>query len=438
MDRSARLIVVGFCALACHACSLIVDDAGDVGGPRGPYLQSATPTSITIRWRTEESTRGVVRYGATPSALSAVAEEPAGHSDHTVVVSGLSPATRYYYSIGTTTATIAGDDSYFFTTAPEAGADTPVRIWAFGDSGTADEGQRQVRDSFRAFNADAPPDVWLMLGDNAYEEGTDGEYQRAVFDVYPGILRQAPLWPTLGNHDTYSRDEHFEPPYFRIFTLPERGEAGGVASGTEHYYSFDHANIHFICLDSNDVLLKPGKRMTAWLREDLAATTQEWLIAYWHHAPYSKGSHDSDEEQGMAIMRTFILPILEEGGVDLVLGGHSHDYERSFLLDGHYGDSDTLVPAMILDAGSGEDPEPYLKSASPHAGAVYVVAGSGGNLSERGEVDHPAMFISFARRGSLVIDVEAERLRARFLSAAGTVDDDFTIVKSPTVSYRRR
>ncbi len=177
-----------------------------------------------------------------------------------------------------------------------------------------------------------------MLGDNAYSNGTDAEYQSAVFDIYPTLLRKSVVWPTMGNHDGYSSTSSSQSgPYFSIFSLPKNAEAGGVASGTEAYYSFDYGNIHFICLDSEGSSRSSHGAMLEWLRLDLAATTKDWIIAYWHHPPYSKGSHDSDTETNLVDMRQNALPILEAGGVDLVLTGHSHSYERSYLLDGHYG-----------------------------------------------------------------------------------------------------
>jgi len=69
--------------------------------------------------------------------------------------------------------------------------------------------------------------------------------------------------------------------------------------------------------------------MANWLRADLDANTNQWLIAFWHHPPYSKGSHDSDDEIELIEMRQNIVPILEAHGVDLVVCGHSHNYERS-------------------------------------------------------------------------------------------------------------
>ena len=74
--------------------------------------------------------------------------------------------------------------------------------------------------------------------------------------------------------------------------------------------------------------------MYTWLEADLMANTQDWLIAYWHHPPYSRGSHDSDTTHQMFQMRERFVALLEDYGVDLVLTGHSHAYERSMLIDG--------------------------------------------------------------------------------------------------------
>ena len=128
--------------------------------------------------------------------------------------------------------------------------------------------------------------------------------------------------------------------------MEECGESGGVASGTEHYYSYDFANIHFICLDSMTAGRTTNNAMYLWLTNDLANVTATWTIAYWHHPPYTKGSHDSDYETDLIEMRQVFLPVLEQGGVDLVLAGHSHCYERSYLLDQHYGNSSTFNNSM--------------------------------------------------------------------------------------------
>jgi hypothetical protein len=177
--------------------------------------------------------------------------------------------------------------------------------------------------------------------------------------------------------------------------------------------------------------------MLTWLEQDLAQNTRDWLIVFFHHPPYSKGSHDSDNlaDSGgrMADMRANVLPLLEAYGVDLVLSGHSHSYERSFLLDGHYGLSGTLTETMKLDAGDGREggTGAYHKNdtgAAAHQGAVYVVPGSAGQISG-GTLNHPAMRVSLNTLGSFLLEVDGDRLDARFITSTGAVGDAFTMTK---------
>lgn len=406
---------------------------------RGPYLQMGTPTSVAIRWRTGAASNSHVMYGPSLESLIWSATESPATTEHEVTLTNLTPGTRYYYSVGSSTQTLVGDATHFFVTAPAVGTPQPTRVWVLGDSGTANANARAVRDAFYAANGGASwANLWLMLGDNAYNSGTDGEFQSAVFDMYPATLRQSVLWPTLGNHDGATADSATGTgPYYDIFTLPRNGEAGGLASGTEAYYSFDYGNIHFICLESFETNRATTGPMLTWLQNDLASTTQKWIVAFWHHPPYSKGSHDSDTDAIMSQMRQNALPILEAGGVDLVLAGHSHAYERSFLLDGHYGTSSTLTPGMKVNGGSGrpDGTGAYVKptaGVAAHEGAVYSVAGSSGQISG-GTLNHPAMFVSMNVLGSMVLDVEGDRLDARFIDNTGATRDYFTITKGATV-----
>ncbi len=419
---------------------------------RGPYLQQGTDTSIIVRWRTNVAADSRVQFGTSAAMLVGVASVATHTTDHQVSLEGLSPDTQYYYSVGSSTMMLASGPRYTFFTAPPVGTAHPTRIWVLGDSGSANSSAASVRNGYAAFAGTRYTDVWLMLGDNADQNGTDSEFQSAIFDMYPSFLQQTVLWPTIGNHDTVgSTNAPPGMPYFDIFNCPTNGEAGGVPSGTKNYYSFDYGRIHFICLDSQASSRATSGAMVTWLQNDLESTTQDWIIAFWHHPPYSKAAHDSDTELAQGEMRTNILPLLTAGGVDLVLCGHSHAYERSFLIDGHYGLSKTFTSAMKLNGGSGRESGDgaYLKPVgrSSNQGAVYVVAGSsgklgrwtGGSISEINPAPHPTMFYSALHLGSLVIDVDDDRLDAKMIRENGEVDDYFTIIKDiannpPTVS----
>lgn len=402
---------------------------------RGPYLQTGTPTSIIIRWNTSLSELGVVTYGTTPGSLNLSQPDGSATTDHTVTLMGLTPDTTYYYSVGTAAETYESGAGYFFITAPTPGTAKNTRIWVLGDSGTQSANQDAVRNAYYAYTATRHTDLWLMLGDNAYDGGSVAEYDAAVFQKYQAMLRKSVLWPTLGNHDTGQATTFNDSyPYFTLFNLPTAHEAGGVSSLSEHYYSFDYGNIHFICLDS--MTGRPVAAMTTWLNSDLSQNLRDWTIAFWHHPPYTKGSHNSDTETELIQMRQNFLPILEASGIDLVLTGHSHSYERSKLINGHYGLSPTYTDALYAkDAGTGNGATPYQKPTlgkSPNEGTVYVVAGSSGQISG-GTLNHPAMKVSLNNLGSLVLDINnggtVNQLVGTFVRENGTTPDTFTIQK---------
>ncbi len=400
---------------------------------RGPYLQTASDTTMTFRWRTDSNTDSVVHIGSSPDNLNQAVSVAGNTTEHSVEVSGLKEHTQYYYSIGSSNEVLAGGDSrYRFTTSPVPGTSVATRVWLIGDAGTADSNQAAVYNAYLNYPGADNTDLWIMLGDNAYNNGTDSEYQRAVFDMYPELLRRSPVWATLGNHDGYRADSSTESgPYYDIFTLPRNGEAGGVASGTEAYYSFDYGDIHFICLDSYDSDRSANGAMMTWLENDLSANDKNWLVAFWHHPPYTKGSHNSDSESALREMREVALPILEDYGVDLVLSGHSHSYERSYFIDSHYGNSSTFSPAHQIDGGDGREDGSgayHKDSGQAHAGTVYTVAGSSGKTSG-GALDHPAMFTSRNELGSVVLDIYDNRLDAKFLRSDGSVTDYYTVTK---------
>src|SRR5262249_25022420 len=125
------------------------------------------------------------------------------------------------------------------------------------------------------------------------------------------------------------------------------------------------------------------------------------MIAYWQHSPYSKGTNSSDSDPRMKAMRQNVVPILESYGVDLVLTGHSHDYERSCLIDGHYGKSSTFTQSMKKNAGDGREncDGPYVKPEGRigHQGAVYAVVGNSGTGYKPGL--YPAMVLGLGDPG---------------------------------------
>lgn len=396
---------------------------------RGPYVQMTSPTAATICFRTITPTVGQVTYGSSPSTLNQVVSGSVPAVDHELRITGLEPGTRYSYAVGNAQVTLAGGDSdHWFRTAPPVGSKTPTRIWALGDSGTYDDNQRRVRNAYEAMSDGRHTDLMLFLGDNAYRIGNDLEYQVALFETYHEMIRNTPSWSTRGNHELVEAD------YFNAFAHPDQAQSGGLPSGVEDYYSFDFANVHFVCLDSWASDKSVTGPMYTWCEADLQSTTQDWIVAFFHHPPYSKGTHDSDLEVNQILMRKLYGPLLEDHGVALVLSGHSHTYERSFLLDRHYGYSPSFDAGVhALDAGLGREVNgsgAYTRAPGPHGGAVYMVSGSAGRVSAAGgsgALDHPAMAWAERELGSVVLDVLGGRMDVTFLDDLGEPRDWFTL-----------
>jgi len=158
------------------------------------------------------------------------------------------------------------------------------------------------------------PNAVLLLGDIQYESATIDAF-RASFDRTWGRLKHI-SYPAPGNHEYVDPDA---PGYFSYF--------GPVAGRTDQgYYSFDVGSWHLIALNSNCTKVPGGcsrnSPQTTWLRADLAAHPNACTLAYWHHPRFSAGTHGNDTRTDR------IWRALYEGGADVVLVAHNHDYER--------------------------------------------------------------------------------------------------------------
>lgn len=400
---------------------------------RGPYIQSTTTNSAILKWQTSVACDTKVQWGPTLSYGNTL-QSSAMVTHHEIQLNGLTPNSKHYYTIETSTDLLQGNASNFIYPIPTSGK---VNIWAIGDFGNGSTSQQAVLNSYLNYLGSNRNDVWLWLGDNAYESGSDAEYQSNVFNIYGHQFKSWNFYPALGNHDYanvgYKSNEALSTnfPYFAIFSLPTAAENGGVASNTEKYYSYDISNIHFINLDSYGSYNEPGSAMYNWLQNDLINNSQKWTIAYFHHPPYSKGSHDSDIEQELIDMRKHIIPLLESYGVDLVLSGHSHNYERSYFMHGHYGVENTFDSSMIVQGGDGMS-NPYIKDAL-HNGTVYAVCGVSGksSTSVASGYPHNAMMNSLVGLyGSIVLEINQDTLSYKFLKSDGTIPDQFRIIKT--------
>ena len=419
---------------------------------RGPYLQVSTPTSMIIRWRTDVAVASKINFGLTQNSLNLSKTDDSPKTEHIITIDNLKPDTKYFYGVWSGNTLLQASIDNFFVTSPPVGTEKKVTIWALGDMGMGTESQTKVYQQYLKYTDRKHTNLWLLMGDNAYAQGIDWEFQQRFFEYYQTdiLMKQTVLMPTPGNHD-YSptaNNYRIEDPlvaYFNIFSFPTKGESGGVPSGSKAFYSYDYANIHFISLDSygregedRSMFAKDGEQMK-WLEKDLKANKQKWTIVYWHHPPYTMASRNSDIEVDLKAIREGVVPILDKYKVDLVLNGHSHVYERSQMMKGHYGLAATFDQKLNSASTStglydnSKDSCPYVKdSKTPeNEGIIYIVNGCGAsNSGSVNTLTHKAMVYSNkTSAGSLYIEVEGNRLESKFITEDGSIKDQFTILK---------
>ncbi len=195
---------------------------------------------------------------------------------------------------------------------PGGSVDLPMRFAAAGDVGTGGTEEAATAAAMAALEGDNPYKALLLLGDNIYEDGDPSKAQDTVFQPFADILDGgSEILAVLGNHDV---DSGF-------------GDAQVAALGMPApWYSVTFGDVRIVALDSN----RPeDPEQLSWLTEVLASATERWKIVIMHHPPYSGGWHGSD----LGVRNAF-GPLFEQYGVQLVLTGHDHDYQRTRPIHG--------------------------------------------------------------------------------------------------------
>lgn len=336
------------------ACGFATFPVG-AGLRRRPYLQSTTPTSVRVAWTTTDDTTGdpVVRYAVSPDGpwtdVAATSElfpttrtgqRGGDYSAHDATLSGLSPDTTYCYEVRAGEGVLA---SGLALHTGWTGNTRPLTIIAVGDSGTGLPGQKRLRDVM----LEQEFDVFLHLGDIAYTEGTFGQLEDYFFGIYEDFLHGVPTFPTIGNHEY---ETALGQPYIDVFYLFE--QALRVVD-QERYYSFDYGDVHLVSLDSNGEMLSTvddtaTDDMIDWLTDNLAASTAPWKIAFMHHPMYTSSGRTPGTD-----LTTKVLPVLEAGGIDLVLAGHVHNYERTVPLRGGVAATGVEAVTYVVEGAGG-------------------------------------------------------------------------------------
>ncbi|MFN7918725.1 MAG: metallophosphoesterase [Bryobacteraceae bacterium] len=373
---------------------------------RQPYLQAIGTDRASVLW----ATRGEAGTGAATLAQSgspaitikstvskfdpAVTDLDTPLFQHRADFTGLKAATEYVYTVTQDGVSLTPEAGIRFRTDGPG----PVRFVVFGDSGDGGGAQLDLAKRISVERAD----LAIHTGDIAYQDGTFAQFDQFFFGIYGGLLSRAPLYPVVGNHEYHTREAF---PYRAVFVFPTDS-----VPEADHgrYYSFDRGPIHFTMLDSNWPLLFASHGagpMIRWLEEDLRRTGQRWRVVGYHHTAFPNGHHLADENCLHA--RRWLVPIMERHGVNLVLSGHEHNYQRTaFRREGAF-------------AGSGP-------------GTVFVTTGGAGSFSHAVEAA-PELSVTSEARHYLVVEADNDTMRVKAIGLAGETVDEFSIQPPPAL-----
>ncbi|MBL4849813.1 MAG: metallophosphoesterase family protein [Planctomycetes bacterium] len=320
------------------------------GLSRHPYLQSTTDTSTWIRWRTLGQRDGSIEFGETP-VLGQLVAGSGSTEDHEVQLLGLNPGTRYYYQLVSQGQPIT--PRYSFRTAPAANS-ADFRFLVVGDTGMNNTAQLEI--AARMATEDA--DFFLHTGDVIYPAGGIGasvsEYNARYFRPYQAFLSRIPGFPVVGNHDLYGL---YGQPFRDAFTLPSNGTGGNLE---ELYYSFEWGDAKFIAVESNTLFQYSATGIhMSWLSRELRQNTKKWVVVYLHAPLYSAGAHGDN-----VALQTNLGSLFENYGVDLVVAGHDHNYERSLPVKAFNTDPSYPGLVHIVTGGGGADLRPVNPTAN--------------------------------------------------------------------------
>jgi 3',5'-cyclic AMP phosphodiesterase CpdA len=247
------------------------------------------------------------------------------------------------------------------------------RLAVAGDVGEGEEEEWRTANAMDALAQGDPYDALLLLGDNVYPDGDPGRLNATVFQPFGMLFRDGTrLLAILGNHDVAGGRglEHI-----RRLGMPDR------------WWTVALGDVRIVGLDSN---LVGSEAQLRFLEETLSTAEEPWKIVAIHESPYSSGYQGSN----LDVRRRFV-PLFERYGVQLVLSGHDHDYQRSRTIDG----------------------------------VTYVVTGAGGRTRGAGEEAFTAA--AWSVLSFVDIAVYADRLDVRAVTQDVRWFDRVTIARGP-------
>ena len=298
----------------------------------GPWLLDPQAGQMTIAWLTQTPSVGRVWYGTAATDRLAT-EEGKPVVEHRVTIAPLQPQTQYRYRVE------GSEDSFVFTSAPEAGAEGPFEVVVYGDNRSNQGDHALVARAVAAEHAL----LALHTGDMVVN-ASDPALWRVWFAEEHDLIATTPFVSTVGNHELTDNGAA----YSRYFQHRDRPA----------YWSLDYGPIHLAVLDSFEPaggatphVAGVSDAQKAWFEEDLKKVPKDqhvWVLV--HQGPYAHPAHARLGHGGSEAVRSTIAIGRLVHPIEVVFAGHEHFYER--------GEIDGL-PYFVLGGGGAplEDPD---------------------------------------------------------------------------------
>jgi acid phosphatase type 7 len=372
---------------------------------KGPYIQAPAPGVLSVRWESPTNHPGTVRFGLggnldqqaediVPRLMKGrfsssktnvimvetnfvifrktkVIEVPKTNFYYLyeALLKDLRPGAAYSYQVD-----VDGQRSEPHTVKPLGAGGDAVRFVAYGDTRTSPRIHTALA---RRFQADQP-DFILHTGD-LVDKGKDYVvWMKEFFTPMAGVLSEVPFFPVVGNHEEDATN------YLSYFHLPGRGL----------WYSFEAGPVHVLALDYR--LEKSSSDQFKFASNDLMSARAPWKVVICHYPVFNIGGHT------MGWGQTNYLPLFHQAKVDLVLGGHSHLYERF---------------------------RPVASRSRPGEWPLTCITTGGGGAELHPSRHHPALLAYATTNHYVVFDVTRDTLRGRTVVASGGEIDRFEIAK---------
>lgn len=370
--------------------------------PQQIHLQTTDDaTSMVVMWATEARSTGEVEWNGQTTAS---ADYCYNHdmAFHMATMTGLVPGEEVSYRVGSGNS---WSDEYTFT--PIDQTNKHFEWISIADHGDSSEGM----DVSEAIIADSEARLVTISGDISYADGEQSAWDD-WFNVQQDSMTVIPWITGVGNHEN-------EPGYG--FTPYEhRFDSDGQIESETFWYSRQIPGVHMVFM-STEHDYNPGSAQYAWLEQELGSIDREatpFLIVYGHSPMYSSNSYHGSEVE----LRTAVEKLYVDYGVDLVIAGHDHFYERTWPVSAE----------VVMDTGNGFD------RFSRGEGPIHLVIGMAGRSAYE-DLDEPQPEWSAYRENSTygwtrwVYDGDSREISMTFYRIDGTIGDEFTIQEAPLV-----